>query len=513
MAADERICLSTNGLKKTFGGTVALHDASIDFIEGEIHALCGENGAGKSTLCKMLSGAIAPDEGTIAVNGQRFARFTPKEAMHNGISMIYQEFNLVNDLPIYENLFIGKELRHGPLVDRNEMIKRANNVFDMMDIEIDPRKTIAEISVAYCQLVEIAKSLLEEKKILIMDEPTAPLTNQEVDNLFRLVRNLKERGLTIIYISHRMEEILELSDRVTVMCDGAISRTLKTKETDANEIIRLMIGKEASTGFPANDGVGTDAEVLLSVSNLKNKKLKGVSFELRRGEILGLAGLVGAGRTETARAIFGADTIESGTIEIYGKKTRIKSPADAVKKGIALIPEDRKRQGIHLELPIFINTSLVVIDKLSKLLTIIKQKERELINAKVNSLSIKLGSADDSANSLSGGNQQKIVLAKWLSTDSEIFVFDEPTRGIDVGAKSEIYYLMDQMRRDGKAILMISSEMHEIIGMCDRVIVLYEGEMMGELGKESMTQKNILEYASGIRESLENKETEKCNQN
>jgi ribose transport system ATP-binding protein len=500
MGSDRRICLSTGNLTKIYGGTIALQDASISFVEGEIHALCGENGAGKSTLCKILSGAIVPDRGAITINGREFSRFTPKEAMDNGISMIYQEFNLVNDLPIYENLFLGKEPRKGPVINKSEMIKRAKAVFDTMEVEIDPRKTIAEISVAYCQLVEIAKSLLEDKKILIMDEPTAPLTNQEIDILFGLVRRLKERGLTIIYISHRMEEILDLSDRVTVMCDGIVTKTLITKETNRNEIIRLMIGRETSMEFPKSDDIPTDSEVVLSIRDLKNPRLKGISFDIRKGEILGLAGLVGAGRTETARAIFGADPIESGTVAIHGKQVRIKCPADAVKKGVALIPEDRKRQGLHLELPILHNASLVIIEKLSKILTISEQKEKDLVNKEIDSLSIKLDSKENPVSSLSGGNQQKVVLAKWFSTGADIFIFDEPTRGIDVGAKSEIHQLIHRMKAGGKAILMISSEMHELIGMCDRVIVLYEGEMMGELDRNTMTQTNILEYASGTKE-------------
>ncbi|MHB8061717.1 MAG: sugar ABC transporter ATP-binding protein [Ruminiclostridium sp.] len=499
MEDSNRICLLTKDLTKIYGGTVALHDANLDFVQGEIHALCGENGAGKSTLCKMLSGAITPDRGTIIVNGKEFSKFTPKEAMDNGIGMIYQEFNLVNDMPIYENLFLGKEIRKGAVIDRNEMIKQAKSVFDSMEIEIDPRKTIAEISVAYCQLVEIGKSLLEQKKILIMDEPTAPLTNQEVDVLFGLVRKLKERGITIIYISHRMEEILDLTDRVTVMRDGAVVKTLITKETNTNEIIRLMIGREASMEFPQRKDIPIDSEVALSVKDLKNSKLKGISFDLHKGEILGLAGLVGAGRTETARAIFGADTIDSGTVAVFGKPAHIKSPKAAIEKGIALIPEDRKRQGVHLDMTIRHNSSLVVLEKLSKLLTISAQKEKDLVKTYIDSLSIKLGSMEDQVNSLSGGNQQKVVLAKWLTTQADILIFDEPTRGIDVGAKSEIYELMDKLRAEGKAILMISSEMHEIIGMCNRVIVLYEGEMMGALDWKETTETNIMEYASGIR--------------
>jgi len=498
MGNANQVCLSTKNLTKIYGGTIALHDACVDFVEGEIHALVGENGAGKSTLCKMLSGAIIPDKGTIIVNDKVFSQFSPKEAIENGIGMIYQEFNLVNDLPIYENLFIGKEPRSGLNIKRKDMIKRAEELFASMGVEIDPRKTIAEISVAYCQLVEIGKSLLEERKILIMDEPTAPLTNQEVDVLFGLIRKLKKDGITIIYISHRMEEVLGLTDRITVMRDGAVIKTLQTKETDTNEIIRLMIGRESSMEFPERAPVPDGSEVVLRVDGLKNDKLKGISFELHKGEVLGLAGLVGAGRTETARAIFGADPLEKGTITVHGKQAEINSPRDAIKKGIALIPEDRKRQGVHLELPIRQNMSLVVLEKLSKMLTISNKKENKLIKEYIKALSIKLASPENPVSSLSGGNQQKVVLAKWLATKADILIFDEPTRGIDVGAKSEIYELMNQLKAQGKSIILISSEMHEVLGLCDRVIVLFEGKKMGELSAEEVSQTKILRYASGL---------------
>ncbi|WP_303857712.1 sugar ABC transporter ATP-binding protein [Aminicella lysinilytica] len=491
--------IRTKGLTKEFGGTIALHDVDIDFREGEIHALAGENGAGKSTLCKMLSGAITPTAGTIELLGREFTKLTPHEAKENGISMIYQEFNLVPDLTIYENIFLGKEIRKGLAVNNAEMIRQTKTLFDDMEISIDPMATIAEISVAYCQLVEIAKALKEDAKVIIMDEPTAPLTNQEVEVLFRLVKNLKSKGITIIYISHRMEEIMQLSDRVTVMRDGALIATTNIAETTVQQIIAQMVGRELGMDFPARGGYEGKKETALSVRGLCNNKIHDISFDLHKGEILGLAGLVGAGRTEVLRAIFGADKLSGGTIQLNGKDVCIKSPTEAIKMGIGMIPEDRKRQGVHLGLPIRTNMSIIQIKNLSSFLTVQKSKEDKLIDDYIGMLSIKMGSPEDEAQSLSGGNQQKVVLTKWLATKADILFFDEPTRGIDVGAKAEIYELMAELRRAGKAIIMISSEMTEVIGMCDRIIVMYEGRIMGELELGS-AQEEIMHLASGMQE-------------
>ncbi|ADK81789.1 sugar ABC transporter ATP-binding protein [Sediminispirochaeta smaragdinae] len=497
--AHSQIVVDIKGLTKSFGGIIALHNADIDFRKGEVHALAGENGAGKSTLCKMLSGAIIPDSGTIRINGIPHTRLTPKEAKLAGVGMIYQEFNLVPDMPVYENIFIGKEIRKGITVDTKEMILQTEELFERMEVKIDPKAYICNLSVAYCQLIEIAKALKEHVEVLIMDEPTAPLTNQEVDVLFKLVNNLKEHGITIIYISHRMEEITNLSDRVTIMRDGAVISTLKTSDTTQHEIISRMVGRELGMNFPLKKQVLGKKEKVLSVRNIKNSMLQDVSFDLYRGEILGLAGLVGSGRTETLRAIFGADKMTSGDVLLHGdNKVTIKTPKDAIKKGIGLIPEDRKRQGVHLSQSIKNNMTLIKIKDLSIFATISKKEEQKLIDRYVDILSIKLASPHFPASSLSGGNQQKVVLAKWLAMQPDIIFFDEPTRGIDVAAKSEIYELMDTLRNDGKAIIMVSSEMPEIIGMCDRILVMYEGRITGELTHEEATQPRIMELASGI---------------
>jgi ribose transport system ATP-binding protein len=489
--------LSVMHLTKSFKGVHALTDVSLEFMTGEIHALLGENGAGKSTLCKMLSGAITPDSGAINICDKEFKFMTPHSAKENGIGMIYQEFNLVPEMTVYENLFLGKEIKRGFNVNKTEMIAKTKEIFLQLNIDIDPTAKIIELSVALCQLVEIGKSILENARFLIMDEPTAPLTTAEVEKLFNVVRELKAKGVTIIYISHRIEELLELSDRVTVLRDGEIIKTLMTKETTRSELIKLMVGREISGEFPVIEENSAKDEELLKVENLTTSKIKNISFVLHRGEILGLAGLVGAGRTETVRALFGADRIELGDIWIKGKKVTIKSPSDAIKKGFCLIPEDRKRQGLHLGLPIKTNISLVRIRDLSRFLTISSAKEKHLVDSFINVLTIKLSSPEAPVSSLSGGNQQKVVLSKWLSVKSDIMFFDEPTRGIDVAAKKDIYDLMNRLRNEGRGIIMISSEMMEVIGMCNRVIVMHEGVACGQLSASEMTQERILELASG----------------
>lgn len=492
--------LEVNGLTKKFGGTTALDHAVWTLHRGEIHAIAGENGAGKSTLCKMLAGAIVPTEGTITIDGKTFHRLNPSEAKRNGIVMIYQEFNLVPELPIYENVFLGKEItNHGITVDKVSMIKKTDEIFNEMGVKVDSKAIIADISVAYCQLVEIAKALLENAKILIMDEPTAPLTNQEVGILFDIIGRLKKRGITIIYISHRMEEIFQLADRVTIMRDGKIITVRDITDIDQKEIISLMVGHELGMDFPERGKAVRSEQPLLSVRNLTTEKIKNISFELYGGEILGFAGLVGAGRTEIVRALFGADKVKSGEVYLHGKKVDKFSISGAIKNKIGLIPEDRKRQGVHLELPILHNMSILQLGKISKLLTINRKKEKANADEYTKKLRIKMGSMMNEVSSLSGGNQQKVVLAKWLANEPDILFFDEPTRGIDVGAKAEIYELMDELRSQGKAIIMISSEMPEVLGMCDRILVLYEGQMMGEVSGENTTQDEIMTLASGIQ--------------
>ena len=493
--------IKTQDIKKVYGGTVALAGASLSFRRGEIHALAGENGAGKSTFCKILSGAITPTAGTFFIDGVEYTHLTPAESRAAGISMIYQEFNMVNDVPVYENIFIGSEIKKSRIiVDKKEMIRRSQELFAQMEVEVNVKELPRNLSVAQCQLVEIAKALKDNCKVLIMDEPTAALTNKEIGTLLGLIRKLKEQGITIIYISHRMDEIMDLSDRVTIMRDGRVVATLVTAQTTQKEIISLMVGRELGTEFPKRTTI--PGPVVLEVRDLCTSKVKNISFELHSGEILGFAGLVGSGRTEIVRAIFGADKIDSGEIYIKGKKVEIHKPSHAISLGIGMIPEDRKRQGVHLEQSIKSNMTLLKQKDISTFFTVSAKKELSLAQEYIHSLSIKLGSIEDMVSSLSGGNQQKIVLTKWLAAHPDIIFFDEPTRGIDVGAKGEIYLLMDELRKQGKAIILISSEMEEILGMSDRIIVMYEGSITGQVPGEKATQNLLMSYASNIKAEL-----------
>lgn len=492
--------LTVKHLTKTFPGVKALSDATVEFYPGEVHALLGENGAGKSTLCKILAGAYSADSGCILMDGTEYSGFTPAQAKKAGIGIIYQEFNLVPALSVYENLFLGKELHKGAFLDRASMIREAEKVFQRLKVSIDPRKPVRELSIAYQQLVEIGKAIYENARILIMDEPTAPLTDQEVGVLFDIIRDLKRQGITVIYISHRLEELFELAERVTVMCDGRVVCTLYTSQTNRKELVSLMVGRELGESYPEKSGKQPGEEVL-RVSNLNTSKLKDVSFSLKSGEILGFAGLVGAGRTEIARAVFGADPRRSGEIAVHGKTVSIKTPSDAIEHGICLIPEDRKGQGVHLHLSVRDNISLTRVKQLSRCGVIQASRERELVEQYLHVLQIKTPSEKQVVNNLSGGNQQKVVLAKWLAASCDVMIFDEPTRGIDVGAKQEIYQLMENLRREGKAIIMISSELPELIGMSDRILVMYEGRITGQLSGGDVTQSAILELASGGTES------------
>ncbi|MCI9671571.1 MAG: sugar ABC transporter ATP-binding protein [Lawsonibacter sp.] len=488
--------LTVRHLTKSFPGVKALSDATVEFYPGEVHALLGENGAGKSTLCKILAGAYRAESGTIHLGGEEYTGFTPAQAKQAGISIIYQEFNLVPALSVYENIFLGKERKKGVMLDRAGMIQATRSIFEQLKVSIDPTIPVRELSIAYQQLVEIGKAIHEKAKILIMDEPTAPLTEQEVGILFDIIRDLKRQNITIIYISHRIEELFALAEKVTVMCDGRVIRTLRTQETSRKELVSLMVGRELGESYPAREGEGSGEEVL-RVSHLNTSKLKDISFSLHRGEILGFAGLVGAGRTEVARAVFGADPKTGGEILVHGSARQIHSPTDAIRAGICLIPEDRKGQGLHLHMSIRNNISLTQIKALSRFLLVQHAREQALIDQYIRALEIKTPSDRQEVNNLSGGNQQKVALSKWLAAKCDIMIFDEPTRGIDVGAKQEIYQLMERLRQQGKAIIMISSELPELIGMSSRVLVMHEGQINGELRGAEVTQGAILELASG----------------
>ncbi|MBR3001242.1 MAG: sugar ABC transporter ATP-binding protein [Oscillospiraceae bacterium] len=495
---NQNILLSVRNITKIYPGVVALDNVSFDIKEGEMHALIGENGAGKSTLIKVLAGATHSDEGKIIFKGTTYDKMTPNIAASLGISVIYQEFNLMNSLTVAENVFMGHyPMEHG-LVNRKEMNRRTEEIFASMGVSLDPKAVVADLSVAHMQLVEIAKSLSKDLSLLIMDEPTAPLTNKEVDELFRIVRGLRDRGVSIIFISHRLDEIFDLCDRVTVLRDGKYVSTDKVKDITKDDLVLKMVGREVSNVFPARNIV--PGEVVLKVDNLSGNGVEDISFELRRGEIIGFGGLVGAGRTEIMRVLFGADPKEAGTVTIKGRQVEIKSPMDAVSNGMVLLPEDRKTQGLLLNLPISQNIILPCLDKIKSGIVLNRSKEKEIVDKQVSALRVACYSSSQIAGTLSGGNQQKVVVGKWLAADADVLIFDEPTRGIDVGAKYEIYLLLNQLCEEGKAIIMISSEMSELLGMSDRIIVMYEGKQMTTLTKEAFSQEAVLSYASGEKE-------------
>ena len=487
------IVLSLKHITKRYPGVTALCDVSLDFKRGEVHALLGENGAGKSTLIKAIAGAVIPDEGEIIIDGKSFSKLDPLTAKNQGVEVIYQEFNLMGSLSVAENIGLGNQ--KGALVNRKQMRADAQAVFQRMGVAVDPDAIVEKLPTAQQQLVEIAKAISTNAKILIMDEPSAPLSVAEVEKMFNIVRALRESGVTIIYISHRLDELFEISDRVSVMRDGKYIDTLETARTNRQELINLMVGRELSETYPVKDV--QPGEVLLSVEKLCGNGDKEVSFELRAGEILGIAGLVGAGRTELARLLVGADPMDSGAVYVKGNRVKIKSPSDAIACGIGLIPEDRKQQGVFLEKPVSWNVSIANLRNLLKGIVVDKVREKTQTEEFIGTFNIKTPSLDQMVKNLSGGNQQKVALAKTLATQSDILIFDEPTRGIDVGAKHEIYQLMCQLAREGKAIIMITSDMPELLGMSDRILVMTDGRIAGELQKEEFSQVRVLQLASG----------------
>jgi ribose transport system ATP-binding protein len=494
---DESI-LRFNNITKLFPGVRALDNVSIQFRKGEIHAIVGENGAGKSTLIKILAGAYQPTEGTIEVLGRTYSahsHYTPHESLAMGISVIYQEFNLIPYLTVAENIFYGRETTRSGFISRKKMAAETQRLCREMGIKLDPRTKVKDLSVAYQQIVEIIKSISRDVKIVVMDEPTAPLTNKEIESLFGIVRKMKAKGVTVLYISHRLEEVFEICDRVSVMRDGKYITTKKTAEVSIKELIGFMIGRELSQDYPQAAGGGS--EVVLSVKGLTTRKIKDVCFELHKGEILGLGGLVGSGRSETVRALFGADRLQSGEITIKGKKCRISSPADAIRHSMGLLPEDRKRDGLVIGLQVKENITYGILKVLSKFGLVSASEQRRICLELKDSLKIKTPKITQITRNLSGGNQQKVVLAKWLATKCDILIFDEPTRGIDVGTKQEIYSLMRDLTRQGKSLIMISSEMPELIGMSDRILIMHEGRVNGVIGQDSFSQEKILEIASG----------------
>lgn len=485
------------GIQKSFPGVLAIKEGKLELHAGEIHALLGENGAGKSTLLKVLSGAHQPDAGTIQLNGQTVTIGGPRDAVERGIAVIYQEFNLIPQLSVAENLFLGRESTKGGFITRAEENEKADALLKRLAAPFDATTPVGELTVAQQQLVEIAKALSQNAKILVMDEPTAALSGREVDALFAIVRDLKAQGIGIVYVSHRLDEIFQLCDTATVMRDGQWIATKPVAEWTRPRLIEAMVGRSLSAEFPPRDPEQKIGEARLVVKNLvAGKSVQGVSFELRRGEILGLAGLVGAGRTEVARLLFGADPRDGGEVLLDGKPLKLRSPQEAVKSGICLLTEDRKRQGLVLDMPLRGNFGLPNLEKLGKLGFVDGNKEREAFAGYVESLLIKTPHQEQLARNLSGGNQQKVVLAKWLQANSEVIIFDEPTRGVDVGAKYEIYVLMRKLASEGKALLMISSELPEVLGMSDRILVMRGGKITGELTDATKaTQEDVLHLA------------------
>jgi ribose transport system ATP-binding protein len=494
---EDSTIVSIKNLRKSYPGVVALDNVSINFRQGEVHALVGENGAGKSTLVKILSGAVVPDCGEFNINGDCFNKITPRESKKHGIELIYQELNLVPALSVAENIFLGNFQKNGILVDFKSMRKRTIELFKQLDVNIDSNAIVSDLTVSSMQLVEIAKSLVNDSRVLIMDEPTAPLTVKEIEILFDLIKKLKERGVTIIYISHRLSEVFEISDRLTVMRDGKIVSTRETKNTTRKELIKLMVGRELSETFVKRDK--ELEKVVLEVKNMNNQYLHDISFSVREGEILGLAGLMGAGRTELVRAIFGADSFKQGDVFIDGQQVSIKkSPMNAVKAGMGLVPEDRKDDGVLIELSVRDNITLPILKRISSYFVINRRKEEAILDKYKGRLAIKTPSYSQKVKNLSGGNQQKVVLSKWLASDCKVLLLDEPTKGIDVGAKQEIYQLINDLAEEGLAIVLITSDMEEMLGMSDRIIVLHEGNYMGAIEHDiDFNQEIILDMASG----------------
>ena len=491
------VILTMEGIDKSFPGVHALDHVNLEVRKGEVHALMGENGAGKSTLMKVLTGIYTKDSGTITYECKEVEFHGPKEAQEAGIVIVHQELNMMNHLTVAQNIFIGREFMKGGIIDDAKMNEESKKLFEQLGIKIDPTEKMGNLTVGKQQMCEIAKAISHKAKVIIFDEPSAALTEAEIEELFKIIRDLRDKQLGIVYISHRMDEIKVITDRVTVMRDGGYVGTLITKDCTKDDIINMMVGRVIYEDPKTKSMVPPDAPVVLKVEHLNaGKMVQDVSFELHKGEILGFSGLMGAGRTETARALFGADPKESGDIYVNGKKVDIRSPKDAVALGIGYLSEDRKRYGIVVDKSVAENSTMAHLKNFVKGLFIDKKKEVAATQDYIKRLNTKTPSTDQLVVNLSGGNQQKVVLAKWLVKDCDILIFDEPTRGIDVGAKSEIYHLMNELVAQGKSIIMISSEMTEILRMSDRIVVMCEGKKTAEIDIADATQESIMHAAT-----------------
>lgn len=488
---------------KSFPGVKALDNVSFKLKSGEVLALLGENGAGKSTLMKILSGVYTKDEGTIKIFGETIDDMNPVKAQEIGVAIIHQELNMCDHLTVAQNIFLGREVTKKGILSDKEMNKEADKILHRLNIDINPETIVGDLSVSKQQMVEIAKALSTNAKILIMDEPTSALTSKEIDDLFTIIKRLKDEGHGIVYISHRLEELKYIVDRVMILRDGEYITSMDYKDTSLREIISYMVGREITEKFPRIEV--EKGKKILEVKNLNaGKMVRDINFSLYEGEIVGIAGLMGAGRTETTRALFGVDPKESGKIIIDGVEVKINKPIDAIKSGIVLVPEDRKKDGLCTKLSVRDNIALPNLDILAHKLGIVnRKKEEEMIERSVMNLDIRLANTEVNAGSLSGGNQQKVVIGKWLARNSRVVIFDEPTRGIDVASKVEIYNLMNELKRQGIGVLFVSSEMPEILGISDRIIVMADGRITKELDIKEATQDIILEYATKFDKKIE----------
>ncbi|MDQ0886486.1 ribose transport system ATP-binding protein [Paenibacillus sp. V4I9] len=490
--------LEMKGISKSFPGVKVLEQVDFTLHRGEVHALMGENGAGKSTLMKILGGIYTKDSGSITVNGNVYDIASPSMAQNLGIVIIHQELNMVPHLTVMENIFLGREFTYGKskLINWRRMRQESHRYLSQLGLNIDPGTLVNELSVGQQQMVEIAKALSMKAEILVLDEPTAALTDREIEALFLVIASLKEKGVGMIYISHRMEEIFRICDQVTVMRDGHYIGTEYIANTTMDHLVKMMVGREIKDRFPKVKV--TLGEEKLTVNGLTQKgKLHDISLSVRAGEIVGIAGLMGAGRTELAKALFGVTSIDRGTISINGKPVSIKKPIDAIHAGIGLITEDRKDEGLLLPLSVNDNLALPNLKILSSFGFMNRSKERELSDSMIKKLLIKTPNSEQKVGSLSGGNQQKVVIGKWLATNPQVLILDEPTRGVDIGAKKEIYDLMNELISQGVAILMISSELPEVLGMSDRILVMHEGKISGEFTQEDASQEKIMLSATG----------------
>ena len=495
MTDNNGIVLKMENITKTFPGVIALEDVSIELHRGEVLGILGENGAGKSTLIKILAGNYIKDSGSIFVNEEKFEIKNPSEAMASGIRVIYQELNTLNNLTVAENIFIGEQLVKGPfkIVDWKAMSKKAAEILDSLNVEMDPNSVIGDLSISEKQIVEIAKAISKDAKILVMDEPTAALSEEETQSLFKIIETLKSRGVSIIYISHRLKEIFQITDRVVVLRDGKKVKSMDTKDTSANELVALMVGRDIKEMYPKREvPIG---DIMMEVKNLFAEGFTDISFTLKKGEILGIFGLLGSGRTSLVKALFGANKVKSGEILINSEKINIKSPRVARDKKMGLVPLDRKIEGLALHMGIKENITLANIDDLGKGFLLRRDIEKVKAQKWIEEMGIKTPTMDQEVNSLSGGNQQKVVLAKWLESGSKIIILNEPTRGIDVGAKIEIYKLMQNLCEKGSAIIMISSELPEILSIADRILVMSKGKITAQYSRKEATEESLLQSA------------------